>query len=129
MLFRFIFFFLQTSATPHLQVSCKMLTLLNQYTTISNSFWMLCEGIYLHTLIIVAVFVGEQQLFWYYVLGWGELWSCACTLGDIRGDLKDSEWQESGLLQFFFMLFQHFSQTQDTVAAIRIQHVSLGLIM
>lgn len=33
---------------------------------------MLCEGIYLHTLIIVAVFVGEQQLGWYYLLGWGE---------------------------------------------------------
>lgn len=49
-----------------------MLTVLNQYTSTSNYFWMLCEGIYLHTLIIVAVFVGEQQLFWYYVLGWGE---------------------------------------------------------
>lgn len=46
--------------------------MLNQYTSTSNYFWMLCEGIYLHTLIIVAVFVGEQQLFWYYVLGWGE---------------------------------------------------------
>ncbi|XP_055366107.1 calcitonin gene-related peptide type 1 receptor isoform X2 [Betta splendens] len=52
-------------------VSCKFLVVLNQYTSASNYFWMLCEGIYLHTLIIVAVFVGEQQLFWYYVLGWG----------------------------------------------------------
>ncbi len=54
------------------QVSCKILAVLTQYTSTSNYFWMLCEGIYLHTLIIVAVFVGEQQLFWYYVLGWGE---------------------------------------------------------
>ncbi|XP_040911721.1 calcitonin gene-related peptide type 1 receptor [Toxotes jaculatrix] len=52
-------------------VSCKVLAVLTQYTSTSNYFWMLCEGIYLHTLIIVAVFVGEQQLFWYYVLGWG----------------------------------------------------------
>ncbi|XP_071379404.1 calcitonin gene-related peptide type 1 receptor [Centroberyx affinis] len=52
-------------------VSCKVLSVLNQYTFASTYFWMLCEGIYLHTLIIVAVFVGEQQLFWYYVLGWG----------------------------------------------------------
>uniref|UniRef100_A0A667Y0R2 Calcitonin receptor n=1 Tax=Myripristis murdjan TaxID=586833 RepID=A0A667Y0R2_9TELE len=52
-------------------VSCKVLSVLNQYTFASSYFWMLCEGIYLHTLIIVAVFVGEQQLFWYYVLGWG----------------------------------------------------------
>ena len=54
------------------QIGCKILTVLNQYTFGSNYFWMLCEGIYLHTLIVVSVFVGEQQLGWYYVLGWGE---------------------------------------------------------
>ncbi|CAM4674348.1 unnamed protein product [Leuciscus chuanchicus] len=53
------------------QIGCKILATLIQYTSCSNFFWMLCEGIYLHTLIIVAVFVGEQQLGWYYVLGWG----------------------------------------------------------
>uniref|UniRef100_A0A4W4E2E4 G-protein coupled receptors family 2 profile 2 domain-containing protein n=1 Tax=Electrophorus electricus TaxID=8005 RepID=A0A4W4E2E4_ELEEL len=42
------------------------------YTHCSNYFWMLCEGIYLHTLIIVAMFMGEQHLGWYYLLGWGE---------------------------------------------------------
>ncbi|CDQ74619.1 calcitonin gene-related peptide type 1 receptor [Oncorhynchus mykiss] len=52
-------------------IGCKILTVLNQYTFGSNYFWMLCEGIYLHTLIIVTVFVGEQKLGWYYVLGWG----------------------------------------------------------
>ncbi|XP_008410958.1 calcitonin gene-related peptide type 1 receptor-like [Poecilia reticulata] len=51
-------------------VICKILATLIQYTATSNYFWMLCEGIYLHTLIIVAVFVGEQQLCWYYILGW-----------------------------------------------------------
>ncbi|KAM4571474.1 calcitonin gene-related peptide type 1 receptor-like isoform 1-T1 [Fundulus diaphanus] len=51
-------------------VICKILATLVQYTSTSIYFWMLCEGIYLHTLIIVAVFVGEQQLFWYYILGW-----------------------------------------------------------
>ena len=32
---------------------------------------MLCEGIYLHTLIVVAVFAEKQHLMWYYLLGWG----------------------------------------------------------
>jgi calcitonin receptor-like len=36
-----------------------------------NYFWMLCEGIYLHTLIVVAVFAEKQHLMWYYLLGWG----------------------------------------------------------
>uniref|UniRef100_A0A8C1XIG9 G-protein coupled receptors family 2 profile 2 domain-containing protein n=1 Tax=Cyprinus carpio TaxID=7962 RepID=A0A8C1XIG9_CYPCA len=53
------------------QIGCKLLASIMHYTSCSNYFWMLCEGIYLHTLIIVAVFVGEQQLGWYYVLGWG----------------------------------------------------------
>nr|XP_055044296.1 calcitonin gene-related peptide type 1 receptor [Misgurnus anguillicaudatus]XP_055044298.1 calcitonin gene-related peptide type 1 receptor [Misgurnus anguillicaudatus] len=53
------------------QIGCKILASITHYTSCSSYFWMLCEGIYLHTLIIVAVFVGEQQLGWYYVLGWG----------------------------------------------------------
>nr|XP_014340300.1 PREDICTED: calcitonin gene-related peptide type 1 receptor isoform X2 [Latimeria chalumnae] len=52
-------------------IGCKVLQFLCLYLMGSNYFWMLCEGIYLHTLIIVAVFVEEQQLSWYYILGWG----------------------------------------------------------
>lgn len=54
------------------QIFCNILVSLMHYASCSTYFWMLCEGIYLHTLIIVAVFVGEQQLSWYYLLGWGE---------------------------------------------------------
>ncbi|XP_037135459.1 calcitonin gene-related peptide type 1 receptor isoform X1 [Syngnathus acus] len=66
-------------------MSCKVLAVLTQYTLTSNYFWMLCEGIYLHTLIIVAVFVGEQKLFWYYVLGWGFPIIPAITYAVARG--------------------------------------------
>ncbi|XP_050960661.1 calcitonin gene-related peptide type 1 receptor isoform X1 [Labeo rohita] len=59
------------TTTESSQIGCKLLASIMHYTSCSNYFWMLCEGIYLHTLIIVAVFVGEQQLGWYYVLGWG----------------------------------------------------------
>ncbi|KAM8831136.1 calcitonin gene-related peptide type 1 receptor isoform 1-T1 [Synchiropus picturatus] len=70
-------------------VGCKVLVMLNQYTSTSNYFWMLCEGIYLHTLIIVAVFMGEQQLFWYYVLGWGFPIVPAATYAVARGLFYD----------------------------------------
>ncbi|XP_059499395.1 calcitonin receptor-like isoform X3 [Stegostoma tigrinum] len=53
------------------KVDCKVLNFIHLYLTSCTYFWMLCEGIYLHTLIIVAVFVEQQQLFWYYILGWG----------------------------------------------------------
>ncbi|KAI9531215.1 hypothetical protein NQZ68_000710 [Dissostichus eleginoides] len=106
-----------TASNP---VSCKVLAVLTQYTSTSNYFWMLCEGIYLHTLIIVAVFVGEQQLFWYYVLGWGFPIIPAVTYAVARGlFFNDNCWISSNthllyiihgpiqaalLVNFFFLL-------------------------
>ncbi|KAI4824171.1 hypothetical protein KUCAC02_012707 [Chaenocephalus aceratus] len=106
-----------TASNP---VSCKVLAVLTQYTSTSNYFWMLCEGIYLHTLIIVAVFVGEQQLFWYYVLGWGFPIIPAVTYAVARGFFfNDKCWisshthllyiihgpiQAALLVNFFFLL-------------------------
>uniref|UniRef100_V9KRQ9 Calcitonin gene-related peptide type 1 receptor n=1 Tax=Callorhinchus milii TaxID=7868 RepID=V9KRQ9_CALMI len=60
---------------PQLQdlnsVECKVVQFLHLYLIGCNYFWMLCEGIYLHTLIVVAVFAEKQHLLWYYLLGWG----------------------------------------------------------
>uniref|UniRef100_A0A8C6SFX0 Calcitonin receptor-like a n=1 Tax=Neogobius melanostomus TaxID=47308 RepID=A0A8C6SFX0_9GOBI len=52
-------------------VTCKLLIFIHLYLLSCNYFWMLCEGIYLHTLIVVAVFAEKQHLVWYYLLGWG----------------------------------------------------------
>ncbi|XP_034401358.1 LOW QUALITY PROTEIN: calcitonin gene-related peptide type 1 receptor [Cyclopterus lumpus] len=52
-------------------VGCKVLHFFHMYMLGCNYLWMLCEGIYLHTLIVVAVFAEEQHLHWYYLLGWG----------------------------------------------------------
>uniref|UniRef100_A0A3Q1IK29 Calcitonin gene-related peptide type 1 receptor n=1 Tax=Anabas testudineus TaxID=64144 RepID=A0A3Q1IK29_ANATE len=51
--------------------SCKLPMFIHLYLMSCNYFWMLCEGIYLHTLIVVAVFAEKQHLMWYYLLGWG----------------------------------------------------------
>ncbi|XP_024433034.2 calcitonin receptor [Desmodus rotundus] len=52
-------------------LSCKVLHFVNHYLMSCNYFWMLCEGIYLHTLIVVSVFTEKQNMKWYYLLGWG----------------------------------------------------------
>ncbi|KAI4885377.1 hypothetical protein NFI96_003711 [Prochilodus magdalenae] len=52
-------------------VSCKVFAFIHLYILSCIYFWMLCEGIYLHTLIVVAVFAEKQHLMWYYLLGWG----------------------------------------------------------
>ncbi|XP_053273102.1 calcitonin gene-related peptide type 1 receptor [Pleuronectes platessa] len=51
--------------------SCKLVMFVHMYLLSCNYFWMLCEGIYLHTLIVVAVFAEKQHLISYYMLGWG----------------------------------------------------------
>ncbi|KAG7519226.1 hypothetical protein JOB18_004261 [Solea senegalensis] len=85
-------------------VGCKVLAALIQYASISNYFWMLCEGIYLHTLIIVAVFVGEQQLFWYYVLGWGFPIVPAATYAVARGLFYDDTCWISSHTQLLYII-------------------------
>lgn len=85
-------------------VSCKILAVLTQYASTSIYFWMLCEGIYLHALIIVAVFVGEQQLFWYYVLGWGFPVVPAITYAVARGLLYNDECWISSHTQLLYII-------------------------
>ncbi|XP_066995530.1 calcitonin gene-related peptide type 1 receptor isoform X2 [Anabrus simplex] len=51
-------------------LGCKILNVVLQYFLVSNYSWMLCEGFYLHTLL-VATFISESRLVrWLYVLGW-----------------------------------------------------------
>uniref|UniRef100_A0A8C2JXW8 Calcitonin gene-related peptide type 1 receptor n=1 Tax=Cyprinus carpio TaxID=7962 RepID=A0A8C2JXW8_CYPCA len=64
-----------TQANP---VSCKVSVFIHHYLLGCNYFWMLCEGIYLHTLIVVAVFAEKQHLMWYYLLGWGTFFKLPC---------------------------------------------------
>ncbi|XP_064113384.1 calcitonin receptor-like isoform X2 [Macrobrachium nipponense] len=52
-------------------VLCQVLHVFLHYFLVSNYFWMFCEGLYLHTLLVVA-FVSEDRIMkWFYLLGWG----------------------------------------------------------
>lgn len=52
------------------QEGCKILHVILHYFLLSNYAWMLCEGFYLHTLL-VAAFISESRLVkWLYGLGW-----------------------------------------------------------
>jgi hypothetical protein len=66
-----------------------------------NYFWMLCEGIYLHTLIVVAVFAEKQHLMWYYFLGWGK---CSYTHLLIQLIKKVLKGGKVFLLQKYFLV-------------------------
>jgi len=60
------------SAFVFVQTFCKLLHVAVQYTQLSNCFWMLCEGIYLHTRAVLAVFREKQKMWLYVLLGWSK---------------------------------------------------------
>ena len=73
------------------QVSCKVSQFIHLYLMGCNYFWMLCEGIYLHTLVVVAVFAEKQHLMWYYFLGWGKCYYAYLRIHLLKKLLKDAE--------------------------------------
>ena len=55
-----------------LQAGCKFLYAMTRYSRASNYIWVLCEGFYLHRLI-VRTFEPPKSLLVYYIVGWGKI--------------------------------------------------------
>ncbi|XP_043546617.1 vasoactive intestinal polypeptide receptor 2 [Chiloscyllium plagiosum] len=56
--------------TEAAQIACKTILVFFQYFVIANFYWLLVEGLYLHTLLMI--FFSENKYFVLYILiGWG----------------------------------------------------------
>ncbi|XP_010001537.1 PREDICTED: vasoactive intestinal polypeptide receptor 1-like [Chaetura pelagica] len=52
-------------------VACKAAVAFFQFSILANFFWLLIEGIYLQTLLLLT-FVSDKQYVWWFILtGWG----------------------------------------------------------
>uniref|UniRef100_A0A8D2ZNU1 Glucagon receptor-like n=1 Tax=Scophthalmus maximus TaxID=52904 RepID=A0A8D2ZNU1_SCOMX len=50
---------------------CRGAMVMMQYSVMANNYWLLVEGIYLHSLLVITVFSERKYFFSYLAIGWG----------------------------------------------------------
>ncbi|KAH6940343.1 hypothetical protein HPB50_026948 [Hyalomma asiaticum] len=70
-----ILWYIHIIAQPHVIAEnpnwCQALHVVTQYFLLCNYLWMFCEGLYLHTLLVLAFIAEEKILKWFLLIGWG----------------------------------------------------------
>uniref|UniRef100_A0A672P2E8 Glucagon receptor-like n=1 Tax=Sinocyclocheilus grahami TaxID=75366 RepID=A0A672P2E8_SINGR len=52
-------------------VGCRVAMVMMQYSILANNYWLLVEGIYLHSLLVVTVLTERNYFAIYQCIGWG----------------------------------------------------------
>ncbi|OXB75189.1 UNVERIFIED_CONTAM: hypothetical protein H355_002722 [Colinus virginianus] len=60
-----------SSKGPEDQVACKAAVAFFQFSILANFFWLLIEGIYLQTLLLLTFVSDKQYVWWFIFAGWG----------------------------------------------------------
>ncbi|CAN9509984.1 unnamed protein product [Ophioblennius macclurei] len=50
---------------------CRGAMVMMQYSVMANNYWLLVEGIYLHSLLVITVFSERKYFYIYLSIGWG----------------------------------------------------------
>ncbi|KAM4705379.1 vasoactive intestinal polypeptide receptor 2 [Rhinophrynus dorsalis] len=64
------FLYSSTNSCPDSLIGCKVILVFLQYCVMANFYWLLVEGLYLHTLLVV-IFSPNRHFTIYLLIGWG----------------------------------------------------------
>uniref|UniRef100_F6WLY3 Transcription factor RFX3 n=1 Tax=Xenopus tropicalis TaxID=8364 RepID=F6WLY3_XENTR len=64
------FLFSNPESCPESLIGCKVILVLMQYCVMANFYWLLVEGLYLQTLLVV-IFTSHKLFIVYLLIGWG----------------------------------------------------------
>ncbi|OXB55398.1 UNVERIFIED_CONTAM: hypothetical protein H355_009894 [Colinus virginianus] len=68
-------------------VKCKASIAFVQYSVLANFYWLLVEGMYLQTLLLLTFTSDRSYIWWYILIGWGE----PCNPNPSRGSWSPSQ--------------------------------------
>ncbi|CAC5378917.1 CALCRL [Mytilus coruscus] len=92
---------LSKDALKRLEDGCKVLNMIEHYFRSTTYYWMLCEGFYLHRLLLNA-FVPPKRLIGYYITGWGMPLLTALIYTVLRISLFDNS-SQSALIELLVL--------------------------
>ncbi|TSK18097.1 Glucagon receptor [Bagarius yarrelli] len=52
-------------------VGCRVAMIMMQYSVMANNYWLLVEGLYLHSLLAITIFSERNYFSVYLCIGWG----------------------------------------------------------
>ncbi|XP_053332502.1 glucagon receptor isoform X2 [Clarias gariepinus] len=62
---------LEQSVDIKITAACRVAMVMMQYSVIANNYWLLVEGLYLHSLLVITVFSERNYFSIYLCIGWG----------------------------------------------------------
>ncbi|NXT30765.1 PTH1R protein, partial [Pelecanoides urinatrix] len=72
-------------------VGCKVVVTLFLYFLATNHYWILVEGLYLHSLIFIAFLSNKNYLWVLIIIGWGLPAVFVSVWASVRASLADTE--------------------------------------
>ncbi|XP_063862315.1 parathyroid hormone/parathyroid hormone-related peptide receptor-like isoform X1 [Scylla paramamosain] len=82
--------------------ACKLMICVWQYFILANYSWLLMEGLYLHSLIFMALFTDSSAITLYILLGWGLPLGCVAMWATLRATLDDTHCWTVNNVQWIF---------------------------